>query len=394
MNRKDLATQAMPDFRKLDFLKTMSILRSNQSDLVSAYLMTLTALTLGMDCVFSRKAPEMPVGAVPANAAFPLPVFYKVTAGQESDYFYGPISVRKRDQKMAALTKSKVHTRRALASAGIRTPFGGLAWPDNMTVLDELARAGVDRILVKPNAGSLGRGVIADTTIDDARAHIQAHPDEAFVVEQYIVGTEYRIFTVGGEYSECFAKFRNHVVGSGRKTLRELLAEKLLIQMNNPHCRAEALRNQSKDNLLIGSGFKLDAIPKRGEVVWLNNSILPKGSYGTFMPSGVSDEVKKLAHDVARCVDADCVAIDLIDRGADGTYVLEVNSKPLFSAACFPLNAAWNLRLPEAILRNSLPAHEDRVRRIRHYDFLRLVNDFCAQRTLTAFDAKDYVKFT
>jgi len=393
MKTKDVATQSMPNFRQPEFLKTMSILRKNQPDLVSAYLMTLTALTLGMECVFSRKAPGMPVGGLPANAEFPLPVFYEVTTGRESDFFYGPVSVRKRDQKMAALTKSKVHTRRALASAGIRTSVGGLAWPDNMTVLDELANAGVNRILVKPNDGSFGRGVVADVTIDDARAHIQAHPDEVFIVEQYIVGTEYRIFTVGGEYAECFAKFRNHVVGNGRKTLSKLLAERLLIQMNNPHCRAEAIRNQAKDKFFLGSGFKLDAVPKRGEVVWLNNSIIPKGSYGTFEPSGVSDEVKKLAHDVAQCVDADCVAIDVIDRGADGTYVLEVNSKPLFSASCFPLNAAWNLRLPEAILRNSLPAHKDRVRRIRRYDFLRLVNDFCAQKNVTAFDAKDYVKF-
>ena len=393
MNPKDVATQAMPDFRKSDFLKTMSMLIDKNMDSASAYLMSLSALTLGMECVFSRKASEIPLGAVPANAAFPLPVFYKVTAGQESEYFYGSISVRKRDQKMAALTKSKVHTRQALASAGIRTPFGGLAWPDNMTVLDELARAGVNRILVKPNDGSFGRGVIADITIDDARAHIQAHPDEVFVAEQYIVGTEYRIYTVGGEYSECFAKLRDHVIGNGRETLRELLAEKLHTQMNNPLCRARAIQNQAKDKFLIGSGFELDAVPKRGKFVWLTDNKIPNSYDGTYEPSGVGDEVRTLAHDVAHCINADCVAIDLIDRGGDGTYVLEVNSKAGISAACFPMNAAWNLRLPEAILRNSLPAHKDRVRRIKHYDYLRLVNDFCTQTGVTAFDAKDYVKF-
>lgn len=391
--RIDVATRSMPDFKDPEFLGVLSLLRDKQIDLATAYLTTLTALTLGMKCEFVRSSGGDPLIRIPVDKTFPLPVLYKVTSGEVTDHFHGSISVTKLNSNMARLTKNKVVTRRVLASNGIQTPFGGLVWSDNMRALDDIAKAGVQRVLVKPNKGSLGRGIQANITIDDARAHIAAHPNQEFVVEQFIVGREYRVFTVGGKYGGCFARLRDHVIGNGQNTLRELITAKHRAQLTNPFTRAKAAKTKDKTEFLRDAGVDLNTVPEKGRFVWLNDDQIPKGDDGVYEPTGVSAEVKKLAHDLARAIGADTTAIDLIDRGADGTYVLEVNSKPNILGACFPMNADWNLRFPEAVLRNSFPKHKDKVRRIKRYDYLRLIKDYHTQTDVTAFNAKDYVEY-
>ena len=391
--RKDVASKAMPDFRKPAFRDTLALLVDKHLDLASAYLTTLTALTLGLECEFIRAADGSADQGFTGLKEFPLPVFYKVSSGPESDYFWGSVSTTRWDPKMAMLTRSKVMTRNTLAAAGIQTAFGGLATAKKMVVLDEMAKVGISRVLVKPNHGSRARGIMANITLAEARAHIEAHPDEQFVAEQYIVGTEYRIFTVGGDFCECYAKLRDHVVGNGRKPVAQLLKEKMLSQLSNPDSRAHAKRNKSKAQYLVDAGMPPDYVPKLGEFVWLTDDLIPKSRNGLYEAPQVSDQIKQLTREICTCLNADSVAIDLIDRGEEGSYILEINAKPGYSGMCFPANAPWNLRLPEAMLRNSLPNHKDNVRRVKSYNFLKLLEAYRSQSNIPSFFAKDFVEF-
>jgi D-alanine-D-alanine ligase-like ATP-grasp enzyme len=390
---KDAATRLMPNFSAPDLLKMLSFLQDKHLDLATSYLTSLTALTLGMECQFIRQTDKVHTLAKSANNKFPLPTLYKVTSGKAVDYFHGSVSLGKLNKEMALLTKNKVATRHALASVGIRTPFGGGAWSEDTRVLDAISEAGVEHVLVKPFRGSLGRGIRANITVDEARKHIKAHPDEKFVVEQFIVGREYRIYTVGGKFSRCFARLRDNVVGNGRNTVRALFDAKQYALLSNPSTRAVALRKLDKRNFDLITEETFKSVPGKGQIIWLNDDLIPSGRDGTYEPTGVSDEVKKLARDVAQCVNGDTIAIDLIDLGSYGSYVLEVNAKPNTMGTCFPMNANWNLKFPEAVLRNSFPGHKDNLRRIKSYNYLQLIRDYQSKVGVIEFSAEDYADF-
>ena len=49
--------------------------------------------------------------------------------------------------------------------------------------------------------------------------------------------------------------------------------------------------------------------------------------------------------------------------------------------------------VPEAMLRNSFPAHTDKVRRVIHFDYVRLLTNHLQQKDVETFDVKDYVLF-
>jgi len=362
-------------------------------DATSAYMMSLTAMTLGMDCEFLRVAPRQSIKEGPISGTRSMPVVFNVTASGRSDRFWASVSLTKRSKQMAQLVRSKVHTRRALAAEGVPTPLGGLAWSENMKVLDAFEERGFRQVLIKPNTGSLGKGVLPHILIADARAHILENPDTTFIVEEFIHGTEFRIFVVGGEYSSSFAKLREHVVGNGKNTLQELFDAKMRLLLNNPVTRISTQNGSSKMAYLKKTGVDLGSVLEQGEFVWLSDDIIPSSNFGVFFPSHVTDEFKALAPAAAKCLGGDTLALDVFDDGAGKYFVLEANSKPGFSADCFPMNAPWNLRYPEAVLMNSFPNYKPKIRKIKRYDFIRLVEAFYNKSSVLRFDAKDFAEF-
>jgi len=387
------ASHAMPNFRQPEFYKTIKFLSGKNLNTASTYFMTMTALTLGMDCVFERSQ----MGKVPSDLADRKASIshlkYKVSSRQDCREFLGSIAMDLVNPRMAELTKSKVHTRRALNAAGIQTAAGGLAWAENMSVLDQISAAGVKRVLVKPNKGSTARGVVPNITIEQARKHIKEHPGSAFIVEQFIVGTEYRIYVVGGKLNECYAKLHDEVVGDSKTTLRNLLRQKFTKQVANPYCSAIEEWYPEKEKFLIAAGYDLDTVLPENKRVCLNNRQRPTGRDGVYLMRDMDSTTKALTRKIAKTVGADFGAIDLIHTPEKGAFILEFNAKPGIAAPCIPFNAPMNLRLPEAILRNVFPNHQGRIRRIKRYHFLRLLMDYAQQTDRNAFHASDYAEF-
>ena len=106
--RNDVATRSMPDFKEPEFLGVLSLLEGKHIDLATAYVTTLTALTLGMKCEFVRSSGGDPLIRIPADKTFPLPVLYKVTSGEATDHFQGSISVTKLNPNMGPATNKIV----------------------------------------------------------------------------------------------------------------------------------------------------------------------------------------------------------------------------------------------------------------------------------------------
>lgn len=391
--RMDDKSNGVPALHKQGVCEVLSVIYDKNIDLMSSYLISLTAATLGMSCEFRRGYPKDYSHGLLANQTQPLPTLCKVGSGPNVDHFVGSISTTKVNLRAAKLTKSKVHTRRALAEAGVRTPIGGLAWSDNTSLLESLENAGVTRVTLKPNKGSFARGLKLDISIDEARAHIKSRPDEAFVVEQHIVGVERRLYFVGGVLSESFIKARDHVLGNGKDTLLQLVARKTQKQLGNPNCRMKMTPLKTKKEFLTSNGHNLSDVPAKGLFIPIGDDPLPKSFYGAYKPKELDDGTRKMVADVARCTGADAGAIDAIDTGRGGIYALEVNVKPTILPPCFPINAAWNLRLPEALLRNSFPDHQGTARQVADYDFTRLLQDYRDKPEKDVFDVQDYMTF-
>ncbi len=393
------ASEFMPDFTEPHFFDQVAGLTLDAERLgyavVSAYLVSLTALMYGLDVeiVRSQQAAKTTIGTF--LQTFKRPDFYRIRQGSRVVHFWSSASETSVTAGGAREASDKTRTKPILHHAGVATPFGGAATAKDLSILQAFASAKVNRVVVKPISGSSKKDIRANQTLAQAQQYIMSSPDVVFIVEQYIKGTEVRMQVVGQSVVSTILQMPQHVVGDGLSTLAQLVDRRTEMRRTNP-IRTHYLIDENKYFLrLLDRDIVPSMVPAVDQTIWLTNDTVVGPMTDHFDYSDrISEAAKASAVATAKCFGVKITAIDaIIDRNGE-TFVLELNSKPGIDTACFPLQGKWNLDVPEAIVKLHFPKLKKPLRKVQRYDFLAMAEDYIRQTERSVFKARDYITFS
>ena len=235
----------------------------------------------------------------------------------------------------ADIASDKALTNTLLGESGVPVP--------NHTVVETLPQAlsawrALDkRVVVKPLCGHQGKGITVGVhtvrELDRAVRAAQAF-GKRILIEQQLAGREYRLLVVDGRLVAAAERIPAYVRGDGSQTVRELIAETNRDpRRGDGHTKqlTKITIDQAVVAVLARSGYTLDSIPRKGEVVYLRHSAnLSTGGTAVDVTDVVHPSTRRMAELSAAVVGLDIAGIDVIARdiAKEGATVIEVNAAP------------------------------------------------------------------
>jgi cyanophycin synthetase len=236
------------------------------------------------------------------------------------------------------ICQEKALTNQFLRKVGVPVPLGEVVWSaeEAWKVASKLGLP----VVVKPEAGSQGRGVTVGVRNEQEMeaAFACARRYGRVLVERAITGADYRILVVGGRMVAAARRDPAQVVGDGTHTVEELVEE----VNRDPRRRdghASLLTRIRLDDLaelvLSQQGLTRSSVPEKGKVVRLRtNANLSTGGTATDVTDEVHPENVRLAELAADVVSLDIAGVDIIAQDItqpldrQGGAVVEVNAAP------------------------------------------------------------------
>jgi cyanophycin synthetase len=238
-----------------------------------------------------------------------------------------------------SIAQDKQLTRALLQAVGVPVPEGR-----PVTDAEDAWRAAEELglpVVVKPQYGNQGRGVATNlTTREQVLQACAAALEESsyLMVEHYIRGQDYRLLVVGGRVVAAALREPAQVIGDGRSTIAQLVAE-VNRDPRRSDGHATVLSWIKLDPIglavLAEQGSTSESIPPAGQRVLIRrNANLSTGGTATDVTDLVHPEVAARAVEAARVVGLDIAGVDMVagdigrpleeQRGA----VVEVNAGP------------------------------------------------------------------
>ena len=269
------------------------------------------------------------------------------------------------------IMENKVVTKKVLAKAGFNVPqsveFTSLEQAVASYPLFE-GRA----VVIKPKSTNYGLGISifqqgVHNRDDFAKAvEIAFREDKEIMVEDYLVGTEYRFFVLSEETLAVLLRVPANVVGDGVHTVAELVATK------NAHpLRGDGSRTPLK-KIALGDieqlqlkeqGLTVDSIPAKDQLVQLRaNSNISTGGDSIDMTDEMHDSYKRLAVGITKAMRAAVCGVDLIipnlkkpaEASLNSWGVIEANFNPMMMMHIFPY-AGKSRRLTQNVIKMLFP---------------------------------------
>jgi cyanophycin synthetase len=240
--------------------------------------------------------------------------------------------------------KQKALTKKFLSAANLPTA----KFIEAKTVNDLLkARDLKFPVVMKPVAGMHGDDVITGISSFEKLVALFEKKPQAVIVEEMLRGTEYRVVCV--DYKMVAVAYRKpaFVVGDGKKTVSELVAQK-----NEEEGRSDGhlskltkivIDNEVED-VLNEQGLTLSSVVAKGQEVPLRRVVnLSQGGEAINVTEQVSLENRALFEAVARAMDLNVCGIDLMceDLAAPiatqkNAGIIEINGSPGLRMHHFP----------------------------------------------------------
>ena len=269
------------------------------------------------------------------------------------------------------IMENKVVTKKVLAKAGFNVPqsveFTSLEQAVASFPLFE-GRA----VVIKPKSTNYGLGISifqqgVHNRDDFTKAvEIAFREDKEIMVEDYLVGTEYRFFVLGEETLAVLLRVPANVVGDGVHTVAELVATK-----NDHPLRGDGSRTPLK-KIALGDieqlqlkeqGLTIDSIPAKDQLVQLRaNSNISTGGDSIDMTDEMHDSYKRLAVGITKAMGAAVCGVDLIipnlkkpaEASLSSWGVIEANFNPMMMMHIFPY-AGKSRRLTQNVIKMLFP---------------------------------------
>ncbi len=237
-----------------------------------------------------------------------------------------------------AIAQDKDLAKKLLHSAGVPVPLGRPVadLDDGWAAAQEVGLP----VVVKPQDGNQGKGVtvgISDRAHFDI-AYQAAAEYGAVMVERFLPGHDFRLLVVGKQLVAAARRDPPLVIGDGRHTVHELVAE-----VNQDPRRGEghgtSLTKIRIDAIaearLAAQGLTAASVPARGRrVVLRNNANLSTGGTATDVTDSVHPEVAARAIEAAQAVGLDICGVDVVCESVikpleeQNGGIVEVNAAP------------------------------------------------------------------
>jgi cyanophycin synthetase len=200
-------------------------------------------------------------------------------------------------------------------------------------------------VVVKPLDANHGRGVsinlVEDAQVETAYGVARENArGRSVLVESYVEGFDHRMLVVNGELVAVAKRVPGHVVGDGRQTIEQLVAEvnldprrgigheKVLTRLELDH---------QADRLLAKAGHDKDTVLPEGQVFYLRSTAnLSTGGTAIDMTDVVHPDNREMAQRAVQAVGLDVGGVDFLSRDITrshkevGGAIVEVNAAPGF----------------------------------------------------------------
>ncbi|SEQ36323.1 bifunctional glutamate--cysteine ligase GshA/glutathione synthetase GshB [Basfia succiniciproducens] len=251
------------------------------------------------------------------------------------------------------IMENKVVTKKVLAKAGFNVPQS-LEFTSVEQAVASYPLFEGKAVVIKPKSTNFGLGISifqqgVHDKADFAKAvEIAFREDKEVMVEDYLVGTEYRFFVLGNETLAVLLRVPANVMGDGVHTVAELVAAK-----NDHPLRGDGSRTPLK-KIALGEieqlqlkeqGLTVDSVPAKDQLVQLRaNSNISTGGDSIDMTDEMHPSYKDLAIGITKAMGAAVCGVDLIipdlkkpaEPNLSSWGVIEANFNPMMMMHIFP----------------------------------------------------------
>ncbi|HDR1805889.1 TPA: bifunctional glutamate--cysteine ligase/glutathione synthetase [Pasteurella multocida] len=272
------------------------------------------------------------------------------------------------------IMENKVVTKKVLQKAGFNVPQS-VEFTSLEQAVASYALFENRAVVIKPKSTNYGLGITifqqgVQNREDFAKAlEIAFREDKEVMVEDYLVGTEYRFFVLGDETLAVLLRVPANVVGDGVHSVAEL------VTMKNDHpLRGDGSRTPLK-KIALGEieqlqlkeqGLTIDSIPAKDQLVQLRaNSNISTGGDSIDMTDEMHESYKQLAVGITKAMGAAVCGVDLIipdlkqpaSPNLSSWGVIEANFNPMMMMHIFPY-AGKSRRLTQNVIKMLFPELE------------------------------------
>ena len=239
------------------------------------------------------------------------------------------------------LASDKEETNKILASLGLPVPKQELVRSEEGAMRAARRLGGL--VVTKPYNGNHGRGItIAISKDEDVAEGFRAAKEHSssVIVETYLQGDDHRLLVVNNELVAATKRTPGHVVGDGKRTVRELVDivnadprrgvghEKVLTRLELDR---EAALMLERANLTV------DSIPAKDQVVPLRKTAnLSTGGTATDVTDIIHPDNRDMAVRAVRAIGLDVGGVDFLSPNIAESYksigggICEINAAPGF----------------------------------------------------------------
>ncbi len=238
-----------------------------------------------------------------------------------------------------SIAQDKELTRTLLSQAGVPVPSGRPV-KDAEDAWEAAQEIGFP-VVVKPQYGNQGRGVITNLTtrqqIVDAFANAREE-GTSIMVEKFAPGDDYRILVIDGKLVAAARRESAQVTGDGRSTIGQLVDE-VNRDPRRSDDHATVLTTIKLDPIALAvlseQGFSPDSTPPAGtRVLVRRNANLSTGGTAADVTDLVHPEIAARAIEAAKIVGLDIAGVDVVVSDisrpleSQGGVIVEVNAAP------------------------------------------------------------------
>lgn len=241
----------------------------------------------------------------------------------------------------SALSTNKDLTRQLLIAAGVSVPRGRIVDTPEEAIATQKSFG--TPVVLKPLGGSMGNGVTVDLTDPDEIREAFAEAlkyGRAVLLEQFIVGSEYRIHATERACTGAFERLLPNVIGDGKTSLKGLVEVKNERRRQHPAAKTPIPMDYIATRYLQRAGLSWETIPQEGErVVVRDINGLTSGGDALACFDELDEKTKQTAVDaIAAIPGMHWGGVDLlIDDRTGEPYVIEVNTDASIFGSAFPV---------------------------------------------------------
>lgn len=285
--------------------------------------------------------------------------YLSVSDGKRTVYFDG---TRGQDSFSQSnnVAANKDESGRMFPAKGVRTPRSVVVLPSESNKLSGFLKDSVaERFIIKPSAGSLGRGVKINLSRQEVFDNMIGKSGK-WIIQEMIRGDEYRVYVCDKKAVATYQKHIPKVVGDGISSVETLIERK-----NDSIAKGAVTFNlinvDQCEIHLRNNGKSLKYKPRFLEIVLLSEYNFSSGGEVTDATETVSEVVKEEAIKAAGAIGLPNAGVDVLYcKDEKLPYVLEVNPRANIQNHTFPLHGqGQGLSIPDSILNLYFPKRRE-----------------------------------